>query len=518
MKKLPLGVQTFRDIIEGDYLYIDKTKDIYNFFTDDGKYYFLSRPRRFGKSLLVSTLKELFLGNKELFKDLWICDKIQWLPYSVINIDFTKISYDSPQALEKSLVATIRHIAQQHQITLEKEADYKYLFGQLIETLAKTNKVVLLIDEYDKPIVDKLNQKKVAIGNRDVLREFYAVIKATDEYNHFAFITGVSKFSKVSVFSGLNNLTDITIDDTFSTILGCTHDELLHYFHQRLEQVVGDGDREEWLKHIKAWYNGYSWDGKNFIYNPYSLLHFFRKKRFGNYWFESGSPSFLIEAISKYKVDIPQLENYKAGAAIFSAFGIEKMHVVALLFQTGYLTVKEIIEPSPMQKSMYVLSYPNQEVKESFMEYLLADYSTQFADQISVVVAQLKSSLKSGDCEAFFKAISAVFAGIDYNMFVREREGYYQTVIYLLLKLIGLEIQAEMQTNQGRIDAAIETDDFIYVMEFKLGAAKDAMAQIKKKKYYEKYQAATKIIKLVGVGFDAEKRNIGDYLIEEIKR
>ncbi len=517
MKKLPLGVQTFRDIIKKNYLYLDKTRDIYNFFIDDGKYYFLSRPRRFGKSLLVSTLKEIFSGNKELFKGLWIYDKIKWQTYPIIHIDFTKISYKTPEVLEKSLEKTVRNIAGHFDILLTEGADYKNAFGELIEKLSEKNKVVLLIDEYDKPIIDKINDKDVAVGNRDVLREFYAVIKATDEYNQFAFITGVSKFSKVSVFSGLKNLTDITVDDQFSTILGCTHEELLHYFDDRLQQLAGEEDRTGWIEDIKTWYNGYSWDGKNFLYNPHSLLHFFRKKQFGNYWFESGSPSWLIKLIGKYNVDITKLENHKAGESIFSSFDIERMHVVSLLFQTGYLTIKEVIA-SPRQKNFYILSYPNMEVKEAFMEDLLGDLSSQFADEIAVMVEQLKNALETGNSDDFFKVIRSIFAGLHYDMFVRDREGYYQTVIYLILKLIGINVQAEVETNQGRIDAVVETGDFIYLMEFKLGTAEEALAQVKEKMYYEKYLASAKTVKLVGVGFDVEQRNIGNYKIEVLSR
>jgi hypothetical protein len=515
MKKLPLGVQTFRDIIEKDNLYIDKTRDIHRFFTDDGKYYFLSRPRRFGKSLLVSTLKEIFSGNKELFKGLWIYDKIQWQTYPVIHIDFTMISYKTPEVLEESLEKAVRDIARRYGIQLSEDADYKTAFGELTEKLSEKNKVVLLIDEYDKPIIDKIEQKETAAGNRDVLRQFYAVIKATDEYNHFAFITGVSKFSKVSVFSGLNNLTDITVDDQFSTVLGCTHDELLHYFDDRLRQLAGEEDPAGWIEDIKSWYNGYSWDGKNFVYNPFSLLHFFRKKQFGNYWFESGSPSWLVKLIGKYNIDVTRLENYKAGESVFSSFDIDKIHVVSLLFQTGYLTIKKVTAAS-RQKKFYILSYPNIEVKEAFLEYLLGDFSSQFADEISVIVHQLTETLEAGDSDGFFRVIRSLFAGIDYDMFVKDREGYYQTVIYLILKLIGINVDAEVETNLGRIDAVIETGDFIYLMEFKLGPAQEAMAQIKEKKYYEKYLASSKTVKLVGVGFDVGQRNIGDYKIEEL--
>lgn len=516
MKNLPIGIQTFSDLIAGEYLYIDKTEYIYRLIAGGGRYYFLSRPRRFGKSLMISTLKEVFSGNKELFRGLWIYDQIDWKSYPVIHIDFLGLNYGTKEELIETLNFLIDKNAELYGITLQKKS-YDKRFQELVTGLSHKGKVVVLVDEYDKPIIDFIDQEETALRNRDILKGFYSNLKGLDEYIQFVFITGVSKFSKVSVFSDLNNLMDITIDETYAAMLGYTHEEMLGYFDDRLAQLPTgtDADRMEWEGDIKKWYNGYSWDGKQFVYNPFSVLNFFRKKQFGNYWFESGTPTLMIKLIKTFNIDIEQLEHYRAGESVFSSFEIGRLHVVSLMFQTGYLTIKKV-EQADKHKRIYTLSYPNIEVKESFLEYLLGDFSARFADEITVVVEQLKKSLETGNGETFFETMKSVFARIPYDMFVKEREGYYQTVIYLVLMLIGISIRTEVETNQGRIDAVIETAHFIYVMEFKLGTADEALNQIREKQYYQQFSNSSKTVTLIGAGFDIEKRNIGSYKIESI--
>ena len=518
-KHLPIGVYTFSDFIENNYIYVDKTKDIYNLFATGGKYYFLSRPRRFGKSLLVSTLKEIFSGNKELFKGLWIYDKIEWESFPVIHIDFSKISYKTPELLEKSLGKKIKKIAQNYNLRLDSDSNYKEGFAELIEGLSVKNKVVILIDEYDKPIIDHIDDREIAIKNRGVLKEFYGVIKASDEFNRFAFITGVSKFSKVSIFSDLNNLDDITLDKKYATMLGYTHEELSYYFDNRLEKLAKEfkKEKEYILDSIKTWYNGYSWDGENFLYNPHSVLHLFNKERFDNYWFATATPTFLIKQIQTFRTPVEKLENYETDGNIFESYDIDRMNVISLLFQTGYLTIKKVDEIS-LTTRMYHFSYPNMEVKESFLKHLFSEFSRMATDQVGGLALRLGNKLNSGDLEEFFNTLESVFASIPYDIFVKEREGYYNTIIYLLLTLIGINIKSEVHTNRGRIDAVMETRDNIYIMEYKLGTAEQAIEQIKERKYYEKYLISSKPIKLVGVGFDVEKKNIRDYKIEELQR
>jgi hypothetical protein len=514
---LPLGIQTFRKIIEENRLYVDKTKDIYSLLTQGGQYYFLSRPRRFGKSLLVSTLKEIFLGNKKLFKGLWIEDKIEWIKHPVIHIDFSEVEYETVELMKESLVQTLDRIAAGNGIQLTT-VSYKTRFGELIRKLSANDKVVILIDEYDKPIIDFVENREIALQNRDILKSFYSTLKGLDEHLKFVFITGVSKFSKVSIFSDLNNLNDITMDETYAAMLGYTHRELLEYFDEEIHELIKKegGTKDELINDIKHWYNGYSWDGKNFVYNPFSILNLFLKKRFANYWFESGSPSFLVKLAAKENIALAELENYKAGEEVFSAFDIDKMQVVSILFQTGYLTIKEII-PISRTSRFYILSFPNAEVKESLLVYLLGDMSPKYEGKISVMVDDLKTHLKTGHLEKFFELMRSIFAQISYDMFVKDREGYYQTVIYLILKLTGISIDTEVETNLGRIDAVIHLEKVIYVMEFKIGTAEEALSQVKEKKYYERYLSTSKTIVLIGIGIDTAERNIKDYKIEKIQ-
>jgi hypothetical protein len=515
-KHLPLGIQTFSDIIEGGYLYVDKTQDIYNFFAEKGKYYFLSRPRRFGKSLLTSTLYEIFSGNKELFKDLWIYDKIQWKAHPVITLDFMTINAETPDILKSSLKQFTIDCGQGFGISVEKERNYKDAFVKLIKELSKQGRVVVLIDEYDKPIIDFVENKEIALKNREILRNFYSILKSVDKYIEFVFITGVSKFSKVSIFSDLNNLNDITLDEKYATLLGYTQEELSRYFQDRMEDLPEKKSKQQWEEIIKKRYNGYSWDGKHFVYTPFSILNFFQKKKLANYWFESGSPSFLVRLIKQYRVDVKKLENHKVGESVFNSFDIDQMHVVSLLFQAGYLTIKKI-ETTEQEKRFYYLSYPNSEVKESFIENLLADFSLRYPDEISVTVEGLKQYLREANLEGFFNSLRAIFAQIPYDIFIKDREAYYQTVIFLILKLIGIDIQTEVETNLGRIDAVIETKDTIYIIEFKMQSAQSALAQIKEKKYFERYLASKKAIKLIGVEFDIESRNLSEYRVEDLE-
>lgn len=521
MKNLPIGIQTFSHLMEHNYLYVDKTEQIHRLLDLGGKFYFLSRPRRFGKSLLISTLYELFSGNRDLFNNLWIYDKIEWKKYPVIYIDFLEIAYKTPQKLEHSLGKKIREIADEYEIEIDPDDDYKEAFRHLIKRLAKTYKtnVVILVDEYDKPIIDFIETEDIdkAKANRRVLKHFYSVLKSSDQYIRFAFITGVSKFSRVSIFSDVNNLNDITIDNNFSTLLGLTQDELFRYFEYRIEELsreTGHG-KDELLRQIKMWYNGYSWDGKNFLYNPLSILNLFSKKRFSNYWFSTGTPTFLINLIKKQNGDITSLEREEVDEAIFETYDIENLGILSMLFQTGYLTIKEI-QPVDVVQSQYILSYPNLEVKESFLKHFLTGCTTEEPGKLGSVVNNLVKAIRDNKVEKFFTIIKSLFASIPSHLFIADREAYYHTVFFLILTLIGIKTGVEVHTNKGRIDAVIETEDHIYVMEFKMGTAAEAMEQIEAKKYYEKYLSKGKPVHLIGVGFDATEKNIIDYTKKQV--
>ena len=514
MKELPIGIQTFSKLIKGNYLYVDKTKEIHQLFAKGGEYYFMSRPRRFGKSLLLSTLEEIFSGNKELFKGLWIYDKIKWEKFPVIHIDFSGLKYGSKDELMETLDYLLDENAKKYKLKLTGKG-YDKRFKELITELSKKGKVVILIDEYDKPIIDFIEKKQVATDNRDILRNFYSTIKGADKYIKFAFITGVSKFSKVSVFSGLNNLNDITLDDNYSAMLGYTDAELTGYFEQETTNMANHmGVKKNFLLgHIRKWYNGYSWDGKNFVYNPFSILLLFSKKTFDNYWFTTGTPTFLTQLIRSKNIDVTAYENLKVGSFIFESFDIENIEVASLLFQTGYLTIKEK-RMGRFPKMDYWLNYPNREVKEAFLRHLLKEYTERNFIEGTKVIDNLSSALEENNVPGFVETLQSLFASIPYNIFISDKESYYHTIIYLVLTLTGLTVNAEVQTNQGRIDAVLETQKNIYIMEFKLGTSLEALNQVKDKKYYQKYLSSRKEITVIGIGFNRETRNISDYKAE----
>ncbi|MCP4154625.1 MAG: AAA family ATPase, partial [bacterium] len=375
---------------------------------------------------------------------------------------------------------------------------------------------VVLIDEDDKPIIDLIHDKKRAKKNRDVLKGFFNMLKSSDEYLRFVLITGVSKFSRVSIFSGLNNLDDITIDDNYSTLMGYSHDELLHYFDDRLA-ILADKmnlERPPLLEHMKRWYNGYSWDGCHFMYNPFSILALFSKNRFGNYWFATGTPTFLIEHLKEKEKDIRQLEREEVAESILESYDIGNLEVISLLFQTGYLTIKEIRTVGV--KTRYILTYPNQEVKESFLKHFLAGYTTDGTGALEGQVLELVESLEAAQIDQFFTIIKSFFARIPSHLVIKEREAYYHTVIYLLLTLLGVNIDVERHTNKGRIDAVIETTHSVYVMEFKMSTASKALKQIESRQYHERFMGMGKKIVLVGVGFDEKERNITTYKLKHL--
>jgi hypothetical protein len=519
MKRLPIGLQTFSKLITGNRLYVDKTKDIYRLLTGSGQYFFLSRPRRFGKSLLISTLSDIFSGNKELFKGLWIYDRIQWTKHPVIHMDFSEITFKTPEMLEKALDIQVEKIAADHGIQLDHGLFLKEKFYRLLEKMCREQPVVLLIDEYDKPIVEYIEADEIEVAKaiRKVLKGFFSVIKSADPYLRFVFITGVSKFSKVSLFSDLNNLIDITLSQGFSTLLGYTEAEMAHYFSPYMEQMAAKQGipKDQLLEKIQKWYNGYSWDGKNFVYNPYSILNLFNENRFGNFWFSTGTPTFLVTLIKEKKMDITRFEKLTVSSDSFDRFDIETMEMSALFFQTGYLTVKNVYI-GRNDKEKYQLSYPNREVRDSFLNVLFQEYTQKNTDRTNEILDRMADTIAEDNIDLLIEHFKSLFASIPYNIFIGEREAYYHSIIYFVLKLIGAEVRTEEESNIGRLDAVLETKKKIYIMEFKLGNGQEALDQIKKMKYAEKYRIKGKEIVLVGIGFDSEKRNIDNYLLENL--
>ncbi len=506
MKKLGIGIQSFSKLISEGFIYIDKTPLIYQLLSSAG-YFFLSRPRRFGKSLLVSTLKEIFTGNRELFRETWIYDKIDWPVHPVIHIDFTQIQYRE-QGLEPALHYYLDQLAGDYGVELKNPA-YGGKLIELIETLSSEAKVVLLIDEYDKPIIDYLTDLDQAEANRDILKNFYSGIKGLDERLRFVFVTGVSKFSKVSIFSDLNNLNDITISPPYATLLGYTETEIHEYYGDYIPLVAESqmgGEDAVWGL-LKTMYNGYSWDGRHFVHNPFSVLKLLHDRVFQNFWFTTGTPTFLVEAIRDQQIEVAKLSNLAVSQSFFDKFELRRLDIYSLLFQTGYLTIKKV------EDDIYYLSYPNEEVRVSFLNNLLEAFAWQPSGLVNSWMVDIHLALNAGDVESFITHLRSLFASIPYQIFIDQLEYYYHSVIYIALKLLGVRLACEVQTSKGRIDAVVETKRRVYVMEFKLGTAEEAMKQIEERDYGLAYKADGREVVKLGVGFSREDRNIGDWLV-----
>ncbi|MEY4203246.1 MAG: hypothetical protein RL013_949 [Bacteroidota bacterium] len=501
---LPLGLQDFRGLIEGGYKYIDKTMYLHRMATT-GKYYFLSRPRRFGKSLTVSTLSELYKGSRELFKGLWIEDKWDWSrKHPVIRLSFKDINFEQ-RGLEEPLSERITEIGRNNQIQLVAKSARDRM-RELIIALSGPRKVVVLIDEYDAPIVHYLgvNVDK-SIENRECLRAFYSVLKEMDEYLELVFLTGVSKFSKTGIFSGLNNLTDLTMHPQFATMLGYTQEELEYYFSEAITATALKMklSREELLEELRIWYNGYRFEeDADRVYNPVSVNNFFSVGKFQNFWFATGTPTFLINLLRKegiYELHFPPLN-----PGGFETFELERLKVEAILFQTGYLTIQ-----SRDEDGLLVLDYPNKEVRDSMIENLIEGFVGVNTERSASLVISLRKAFFADDLEQVFRILQTVFANIPYQLYDKHPEKFYHAAIHLLFTYMGLRVRSEVCTSDGRVDSMVETPTRFYILEFKLDkSAGEALEQIKQKKYYRSAWESGKPVTCVGVNFSSETRNI----------
>jgi Holliday junction resolvase-like predicted endonuclease len=482
-------------------LYVDKTEDIHRMITTD-KIYFLSRPRRFGKSLLVNTLEAVFQAQKELFEGLYIYDKWDWNEkFPVIHLDFGAESYSTVEELKLSLNDFVEGTAQDNKISLQKHT-LPGKFNELIKKLCESTgqKVVVLIDEYDKPITDHLSNLKVMKANKTALHNFYQVLKATDKYIKFIFLTGVSKFSGLSVFSALNNIRDITLSKEYVSICGYTQDELEKYFTEHIDNFARceNMSRQNLLNKIKKWYNGYSWDGETFVYNPFSTLLLFAEKEFDNYWFNTGTPTFLIELLKSRNRISPILGPVPVGSKIFKGYDPVTLNEFSLLFQTGYLTIKDIKDrgtdtDDDTKKKIYILDIPNLEVRDSFMEDLLSSYTAYPSDQIQLMIPEMKRQIFNSDTAGLQKNLTKLLADIPYILHVKNGN-YYHSMFVVWMTMLGFEPQNEVMTDKGCIDSVLHHADTTVVVEVKYSAKKgaerllnEAMKQINDRKYYEKY-------------------------------
>ena len=509
--RLPIGIQTFRRIREDGCYYVDKTSFIQQLL-DGGTHYFLSRPRRFGKSLFLDTCKELFEGNEALFDGLAIHRDWDWsVHHPVVRLSFGSGHFTEPDGVKARVMAQFDAVERDTGVS-SGYATAPERFGHLLESLHARSgrRVVVLVDEYDKPILDALEVPEVARANRDYLRGLYAVIKDSDAHVRFSFLTGVSKFSKVSLFSGLNNLTDITLDPRYSSICGYTDEDIDTVFAPELPGL----DRNA----IREWYNGYSWLGEEKVYNPFDILLLFRNRRFGAWWFETGTPMFLVETLFRRRVSSVSLGDMIGTNALLSTFDVDDIAPEALLFQTGYLTIRE--EEDLGGEPLYRLGYPNREVRQSLnrslLEYLVREDACHTEHRL-----RLYRLLRTNDFKGMKALFHAFYASIPYEWYtnndIARYEGYYASVFYSYFAGLGLDITVEDSTSHGRLDMAVRFNGQVYLFEFKvveLAGEGAALAQLKARGYAEKYRAFGEPIHLIAVEFSRETRNIVAFEVE----
>ena len=538
-RKLPIGVQSFKVLRNDRYLYVDKTKYITQLVTSS-RVYFLSRPRRFGKSLFLSTLSAYFLGKKELFKDLYLEkaeeelalqeNRSAWQKYPVLYLDFNIGKYMDSGALNERLHVMLSDAESSYGISTSKEA--QPFFASRFEKLLKgayqqTGKqVVILVDEYDKPLLQTMGVNETLNEQyRNELKAFYSVIKTCDEYIRFAFLTGVTKFSKISIFSDLNNLRDISLEKHYAGICGITQKELETNFQPEIQVLADEQDLtyQETLTALQQWYDGYCFaPAGEGMYNPFSLLNAFAKERFGSYWFETGTPTFLVNYLKEAHYFIPDLDgNVELDEAGLQTYRAVAQDALPILFQAGYLTIKDYIS----DLRLYRLGFPNDEVRYGFLENLLPAYSDVPFGQTGVWVGRFVQDIRKGDVNGFMERMQSLIAGVSYDNFsskeLKLREQNYQTAVYLIFKLMGQFVQTEVYCSTGRADCVVYTADIIYLFEFKLsgnGSAEDALEQIKENAYAAKYKTDGKKIVLIGTSFSEETKTIKDWKTEILEK
>ena len=509
MQPLPIGIQTFKDLREGNYLYVDKTKQLYPLIEESKGAYFLSRPRRFGKSLTLSVLDEIFSGNKDIFKGLWIYDSPwEWKKYPVLRFDFSKQKAKTQEELIHFIFQELEWNAKRNSVNLET-SEYYAQFHELIQKCGYNEKVVILIDEYDKPIIDHLENTEKALEMREIMKGFFTVLKGSDPYIRFLLLTGVSKFSKAGVFSNLNHLEDISLRDSFCDLLGITEEELESNFKEYILKL-SEKEKTDYpgtLSKIREYYNGYRFSPEgSSVYNPFSTLLLLKSQTFEHHWFETGTPEFLVKLILKNQYDIVSIP-FQTDALGFSNYEVDDLSITPLLVQTGYLTIKSY----DRTERLYTLDYPNFEVKDAFLNYLFRKIQTK--EEGTPYSYRLSKAFGENNLQTCIEILREIFLTIEYDIQINQ-EKYYQTIFHLIFTLLGFRIHTEVKTNRGRIDAVVESKS-IYLFEFKLnGTKEEALSQIKEKKYYEKYISKGKPIYLVGVEF--QERNVGEYLVEKL--
>ena len=514
-KIYPIGIQNFEKIRTDGYFYIDKTALIYQ-MVKTGSYYFLSRPRRFGKSLLISTLEAYFLGKKELFEGLAM-EKLEkdWITYPIFHMDLNREKYDTRESLDSILNFTLEKWEQQYG-TAPSETTFALRFRGLIERAYKQTgqRVVILIDEYDKPMLQAIGNEELQKEFRNTMKAFYSVLKTMDGCIQFAFLTGVTKFGKVSVFSDLNNLDDISMRNQYIDICGVSekelHDDLELELHE-LADIKGVSYHEICDK-LREYYDGYHFTHNSIgIYNPFSLLNTFKYKEFGSYWFETGTPTYLVELLKKHHYDLRRMAHEETSISVLNSIDSASDNPIPVIYQSGYLTIKGYDE----EFGIYSLGFPNREVEEGFIKFLLPFYANTNAVESEFEIQKFVREIRIGDYDSFFRRLRSFFADTPYEL-IRDLELHYQNVLFIVFKLVGFYVKAEYHTSEGRIDLVLQTDKFVYVIEFKLdGTAEDALRQINEKHYALPFEAGgNRRLFKIGVNFNAKMRNIEKWIVE----
>jgi hypothetical protein len=513
-KQLPIGISTLEEIIKNDLLYIDKTEIIHRLITNNRRC-FLSRPRRFGKSLLVSTLKEIFSGNKELFKNLWIGknSNYAWETRPVIHIDFSEIDSNSLESLIEGLSSRLEEIGLHYNCSLKELNSPSAKLSLLVRHIATQSptKIAFLVDEYDSPLLKHINNIPTALIIREVLKSFYTTIKALDAFIHFTFVTGVTKFAKTSLFSGPNNLYDISLNEKYATLCGYTEQEIATNFSQHLIDcaAIKHTTVDAIMNDIRTWYNGYQMSDYLIekVYNPFSVLLYLENKKLKNYWVDSGTPTFLVKIIQKKLCDFADIDHSQIASADLSAFDInaedgkdqyQKLPLAMLMLQSGYLTIEKFNE----RAANYILTYPNQEIRESLNQLALCASVDMTNSKVDSIKEQLLSALQKHNMSLFCSVMQSLLAHIPYHLH-QEQEAFYHAIVHIVCILLQINAESEIAVARGRADMVVQTTTTIYVFEFKLNASPEvALTQIHEKKYYERYLVENKEICLVGLNFE----------------
>ncbi len=515
LRRYPIGIQTFSEIRKSNYLYIDKTEYVY-WMVHFTKYVFLSRPRRFGKSLLTSTLHSYFSGQKELFQGLAIENlEKDWIEYPVLHLDLNARKYDNEEALLQELNKYLEKWEQKYDSPYSDRAPEERFYWIIQKAFEKTGqRVVILVDEYDKPMLQAIGNEELQKQFRNTLKPFYGALKTMDGCIKFAFLTGVTKFGKVSVFSDLNNLDDISMWNEYVEICGISEREIHNNLETELHEFAAARGitYDKLCEELRECYDGYHFTHNSIgMYNPFSLLNAFKRKDFGSYWFETGTPTYLVKLLQKHHYDLERMTHEETDAQVLNSIDSESTNPIPVIYQSGYLTIKGYDE----EFGMYRLGFPNREVEEGFVRFLLPYYANVNKVESPFEIQKFVREVRSGDYSSFFRRLQSFFADTTYEV-IRDQELHYENVLFIVFKLVGFYAKVEYHTSEGRIDLVLQTDKFIYIMEFKLnGTAEEALQQINDKHYALPFEMDERKLFKIGVNFSAETRNIEKWIVEE---